>query len=160
MTTPLHELSIKRTFDAPREMVWRAVTDHIAEWWCPRPWTTEVVALDWRSGGRFALTMHGPDGETHPGDGMLLEVVPRERIVFTNMLGQGWTPQAAQPVGIVGVFEFADAPGGRTQYRASARHWSEADHKAHEDMGFTEGWGMCADQLGDVAKRLAETANA
>ena len=160
MTQPAHELAIDRTFDAPRDAVWRAVVDHLPEWWCPRPWTSEIVAIDWRSGGRFAVTMHGPNGEEHPGDGMLLEVVPGERFVFTNMVGQNWNPQDAQPVGIVGMFEFADTDDGRTKFRSSARHWSEADRKAHADMGFEQGWGVCADQLAEVARKLAETANA
>ena len=154
-----HELAIERHFDSPRDAVWRAVTDHLTEWWCPRPWTSEIIALEWKSGGRFAITMHGPDGEVHAGDGVLLEVVPHERFVFTNMLGSGWAPQDAQPVGIVGMFEFADAPGGGTHFRSSARHWSEADRAKHEAMGFAQGWGVCADQLEEVAKRLA-TADA
>lgn len=160
MTQPVHELAIERTFDAPRDAVWRAVTEHLTEWWCPRPWTSEIVALDWKDGGRFAITMHGPDGETHPGEGVLLEVVPGERFVFTNMLDADWNPQAAQPVGIVGTFEFADAGDGKTRFRSSARHWSAADRKAHAEMGFEEGWGICADQLEEVARQLTEKADA
>ncbi|MDB5677777.1 SRPBCC domain-containing protein [Sphingomonas bacterium] len=160
MSQPAHELAIERTFAVPRDAVWRAVVDHFTEWWCPRPWTSEIVALDWKSGGRFSITMHGPDGETHPGDGVLLEVVPGERFTFTNMLDAAWNPQDAQPVGIVGTFEFADAGDGRTAFRSSARHWSEASRKAHAEMGFAEGWGVCADQLEEVARKLAETADA
>ena len=160
MTGPAYELAIERTFDAPRDAVWRAVVDHLPEWWCPRPWTSEIVALDWRSGGPFAITMHGPDGEMHAGAGVLLEVVPGERFVFTNMLDVAWNPQDAQPVGIVGMFEFADAGDGRTAFRSSARHWSEADMKAHADKGFAHGWGICADQLAEVAKKLAVTTDA
>jgi len=152
--TARHELAIERTFAAPRDAAWRAVTEHLTEWWCPRPWTSEIVAVEWKSGGRFSITMHGPDGEKHGGDGMLLEVIPGERLVFTNMLGDGWWPQAAQPVGIVGVFEFADAPGGGTAFRSSARHWSATDQDAHDKMGFAQGWGVCADQLAEVAARL------
>lgn len=160
MTQPLHELAIERTFDAPRDAVWRAVTEHLPEWWCPRPWTSEIVALEWKSGGRFAITMHGPDGETHPGDGVLLEVVPGERFVFTNTLDADWNPHDAQPVGIVGAFEFADAVNGQTRFRSSARHWTDADKAAHAVMGFEQGWGVCADQLEEVARRLAEQADA
>lgn len=160
MTQPLYELAIERTFDAPRDAVWRAVTEHLTEWWCPRPWTSEIKAVEWKNGGRFAITMHGPNGEEHGGDGMLLEVMPGERFVFTNMLGEDWWPQDAQPVGIVGMFEFADAGDGRTAFRSRARHWTEASMKAHADMGFDEGWGVCADQLEEVAKKVAETADA
>lgn len=154
------ELSIERVFDAPRDTVWRAATEHFAEWWCPRPWRAEPLALEWRTGGRFSVAMHGPEGERHGGDGMLLEVTPGERFVFTNMLGEDWMPQHPQPVGIVGEISFADAGAGRTLYRARARHWSAADRDAHAGMGFAEGWGACADQLGEVARRLADTANA
>lgn len=155
-----HDLAIERIFDVPRDTVWRAVTEHLTEWWCPRPWTSEIVALEWKNGGRFSIAMLGPDGERHGGDGTLLEFVPGERFVFTNMLGEGCVPQDAKPIGIVGRLEFADAGEGRTRYRAIARHWSEADRKTHADMGFAEGWGMCADQLEEVAKRLTEKADA
>ena len=87
---------------------------------------------------------------------MLLEVVPGERFVFTNMLGRNWEPQDAQPMGIVGMFEFGDAPDGRTSFRSSARHWTAAATEHHRAMGFAEGWGVCADQLEEVAKRLAK----
>ncbi|MBB5684482.1 SRPBCC domain-containing protein [Sphingobium boeckii] len=154
------KLAIKRMMDAPLDTVWRAVTEHLTEWWCPRPWRSEIEALEWKSGGRFAITMHGPDGEKHAGDGMLLEVLPKERIVFTNMLGKDWSPQNPQPLGIVGTFTFSDAGNGRTHYRASARHWSDAETKRHAEMGFEEGWGVCADQLEEVAKRLKDTGDA
>ena len=150
-----HALAVERTLDAPRDAVWRAFTDHIAEWWCPRPWSTEIVALDWRSGGRFALTMKDENGQAYPGDGMLLEVVPAERMVFTNLLGAGWTPQVPQPIGIVGMFELADAGAGRTRYRASALHRNEEDRQTHAAMGFDRGWGAVAGQLEEVARRVA-----
>jgi uncharacterized protein YndB with AHSA1/START domain len=44
--------------------------------------------------------------------------------------------------------------GGGTLYRASAKHWSAADHEEHEKMGFHEGWGKAADQLEALAKTL------
>jgi uncharacterized protein YndB with AHSA1/START domain len=36
---------------------------------------------------------------------------------------------------------------GQTRYCATARHWSAEDRKTHEEMGFYDGWGQCADQL-------------
>ena len=160
MTEAAHELAVERTFAAPRDTVWRAVTEHFTEWWCPRPWTSEIVALEWKAGGRFEITMHGPDGERHPGAGVLLEVVPGERFVFTNTLDADWNPQDAKPLGIVGMFEFADAGDGKTRFRSSARQWNAADTKLHAEMGFDAGWGACADQLEEVAVRLAENADA
>ena len=69
------------------------------------------------------------------------------------------TRSPAEPVGIVGKFEFVGV-GDKVRFRSSARHWSDVDMKTHADMGFEQGWGICADQLGDVARRLAETADA
>ncbi|MEP6786239.1 MAG: SRPBCC domain-containing protein [Sphingomonadales bacterium] len=153
-----HELAIERVMDVPVDAVWRAVTEHLTEWWCPQPWKSEIEALEWRSGGRFAITMKGPDGEVHRGDGMLLDVVPGSSFTFTNMLGKDWAPQDAQPLGIVGKFRFSDAGNGKTNYRASARQWNAADTKKHAEMGFAEGWGICADQLEEVAKGLTVDA--
>lgn len=146
-----HDLTITRLIDAPREAVWRAYTDHLAEWWCPRPWSVELLEQDMRPGGRSAMIMRGPDGEESPQDGVYLEIVPLERIVFTDAFSAGWRPQGPF---IVGIMDFADEGTG-TRYTATARHWS-ADAKAqHEAMGFVEGWGKVAEQLEEVAKRIA-----
>jgi uncharacterized protein YndB with AHSA1/START domain len=149
-----HELSISRLIDAPRDAVWRAFTDHLAEWWCPRPWTTEVIEQDLRPGGRSAMIMRGPDGEESAMEGVFLEVVPGEKVVFTNAFRAGWIPQ--NPF-MVGYFEYADE-GGKTRYHAGARHWSAEAMAAHEAMGFTQGWNTVAEQLEEVAKRLAAEA--
>jgi uncharacterized protein YndB with AHSA1/START domain len=112
--TPVHELRITRLIDAPRAAVWRAWTDHLAEWWCPAPWTVEIVEQDARPGGRSAVIMHGPEGEVMPQEGVFLEIVPMERIVFTDAFTKGWIP--AGPF-IVGFMEFADE-AGKTRYSA------------------------------------------
>lgn len=153
-----HELDIERTLDAPVSAAWQAWTEHLEEWWAPKPWTTRIVRLDLRPGGTFALDMRGPDGEGGPMTGIFLAVEPERRIVFTNSVDGHGNPQTPQPVAIVGVFEFTPQ-GDRTGYRAGARHWSAEDMEKHRAMGFAEGWGICADQLETVAQRLAETAD-
>jgi uncharacterized protein YndB with AHSA1/START domain len=45
------ELSITRHIAAPPEKVWQVMTERMTEWWCPKPWTTEIVELDRRPGG-------------------------------------------------------------------------------------------------------------
>ena len=152
--TDAHELAIERVMDAPVAAVWRAFTDHLAQWWCPRPWTTQVVALDWRAGGRFAMTMHGPDGEVAPIEGVILDVAPERRMVFTTLLDADWMPRTPEPVAIVGIFAFAGREDGRTDYRAAARHASDTDRERHRAMGFEAGWGAVAAQLEAVARSL------
>lgn len=146
-----HELVITKLIDAPVSAVWKAWTDHLTEWWCPKPWTTELVEFDLRTGGRSAMTMRGPNGEEAPQDGMFLEVIPERKVVFTDAFTAGWNP--AGPF-MVGIMEF-EPQGDKTAYRATARHWTAEAKAQHEAMGFTEGWGVVAEQLEAVAKRLA-----
>jgi uncharacterized protein YndB with AHSA1/START domain len=158
--TAEHELSIERTLDAPVSAVWKAWTHHLEEWWAPRPWTTKIVEQDLRPGGKSVLDMRGPDGEGGPMEGIFLEVTPERRIVFTNAMDGDWNPKNPYPMMIIGYFEFTDLGDGRTGYRAGARHWTAEAVEQHRAMGFEEGWGLCAEQLGEVAQRLAETADA
>ena len=109
MTGKTYELSVTRLIDAPVETVWRVATERMAEWWCPTPWTVELVEQDWRAGGRSAMVMHGPNGEAMPQEGVFLEVPPNQRFVFTDAFGAGWRPRS--PL-MVGVMEFANE-GGR-----------------------------------------------
>jgi uncharacterized protein YndB with AHSA1/START domain len=44
--------------------------------------------------------------------------------------------------------------GGRTRYTARVRHWSVEDRETHKKMGFHQGWGQCADQLGALVARI------
>jgi len=150
--TAEHELSVTRLIEAPVELVWKIATERLAEWWCPKPWTAEIVEQDWRPGGRSAMIMRGPDGEAHPMEGVFLEVTPNRRFVFTDAFKAGWVPRTAF---MVGFFEFADE-GGKTRYTAGARHWTAEAKAQHEAMGFADGWGKVAEQLA----QLAEAENA
>jgi len=158
MTDPNHELSVTRLIDAPREVVWKVITERLPDWWAPKPWTTEIEAVEFRPGGRLAMVMRGTEpGETSPIDGIILEFVPGERIAFTNAIAAGSQPRSPAPVNMIGIFSLADE-GGRTRYTAVSRHWDADAAKAHDEMGFSEGWGMCADQLKELAE--AEVAGA
>ena len=145
------ELQVERLMDAPIDAVWRAWDEHLAEWWCPKPWTTEIIEMDKRPGGRSAMIMRGPDGEEAPQDGVFLEFEPRRRVVFTDAFTTGWNP--AGPF-FVGIMEF-EAEGDKTRYRGIARHWTDEAYQQHKAMGFEAGWGAVAAQLEAVAKRLA-----
>lgn len=147
------ELVLSRLIDAPRDKVWRCWTepDLLKLWFVPKPWTISAVDVDVRPGGRGNITMRDPDGNDHPNPGIYLEVVPNEKLVFTDAFTEGWRP-SAKPF-FVGVLTFADE-GGKTRYVARARHWTIEDRDAHEKMGFHEGWGQCADQLEELARTL------
>jgi uncharacterized protein YndB with AHSA1/START domain len=81
------ERTMSRTFDAPRDVVWRAWTEpkQLAEWWGPRGMTTplESLEVDLRPGGAFRLVMVADaSGAEFPSDMRFREVVEPERIVF------------------------------------------------------------------------------
>jgi uncharacterized protein YndB with AHSA1/START domain len=75
---------MSRTFDAPRELVYRAYTDPdlIPRWWGPRYLTTTVAALDARAGGTWRFLQRDPDGNEYGFHGVFHDVTP-ERIVQT-----------------------------------------------------------------------------
>jgi uncharacterized protein YndB with AHSA1/START domain len=62
------EIVLTRQLDAPRDLVWRAFTqpDDIVQWWGPHGFTTTTHAWDFRVGGLWRFTMHGPDGTHWP----------------------------------------------------------------------------------------------
>ena len=77
--------------------------------------------------------------------GVYLEVVPNERLAFTDAYTEAWEP-SGKPFMTV-VLTFDDLGGGRTKYTAVCKHWNDADRAAHEQMGFHQGWAIVAEQL-------------
>jgi len=161
---PGTDLVIERVLSASRAAVWRAWSEPelLVQWWCPRPWTTELRAFEWRPGGAFHTTMHGPDGGLSDNPGSLLDIVPGERIVVSTLLTGGWRP--AKPwmpmTAVITLADVAPGPdspaGGRpgTRYRATVMHPDAESCRRHAEMGFFEGWNLCIDQLEGLAATL------
>jgi len=78
------EIVITREFDAPRELVFRAMTDPavIPQWWGPARYTTTVETLDARPGGAWRFVQKGADGE-FAFRGIFKEIVRPSRVVMT-----------------------------------------------------------------------------
>jgi len=154
-TTPSdpRELVITRLIDVPREKLFRCWTDPalIVQWFTPPPWKTIRADTDVRAGGSSNIVMQGPDGTEMPNQGIYLEVVKNERLVFTDAFTSAWVP-SAKPF-FTGVLTFENEDG-KTRYTARARHWTVEDAKAHEAMGFYVGWGIATDQLAALAATL------
>lgn len=147
-------LSIDRIIDAPRDIVWRCWTENalIRQWHCPRPWQLTESDMEVRAGGRMNNVMEGPDGERFENTGSFLEVVPGERLVFTDAYSEGYQPRPDSFM--TGVVEFFDAEDGRTRMIWSARHATAEKRDQHLEMGFESGWNAAADQLNELASRL------
>jgi uncharacterized protein YndB with AHSA1/START domain len=80
------EIAITRTFDAPREAVFRAWTDpeQLMHWAAPRGCTVEFRTLELREGGEFHSHMRSPNGHACRCKGVYRELVAPERIVLTT----------------------------------------------------------------------------
>jgi uncharacterized protein YndB with AHSA1/START domain len=170
MTTPIVyvpdptlDLVLERTVDVAPALVWKAWTTpkHLMQWFCPLPWKTVECELDVRPGGIFRTVMQSPEGQQFPGTGCFLEVVEGRRLAWTDAMGPGFRPVAAADptVGPEGVSPFTavvtiEPHGTGTRYVAMAIHSTEAKRKAHEAMGFHQGWGAAFDQLVALTKTM------
>ena len=79
------EIVITRTFDAPRDVVFRTFMDPklIPEWWGPRGYTTMVDRMDVKQGGSFRYVQKDPKGKEFVFNGKYAEIVPEKRVVST-----------------------------------------------------------------------------
>ena len=155
---PNLDLQLERIIDVPRALVWRAWTDpeHLVKWFCPLPWNTTACEINLRPGGIFQTTMQGPEGPGFTNTGCILQVVDKELLVWTGVLGPDFRPQpkelfAAVPFMMSAIIALQDVEGG-TKYTAIVRHGDVASRQAHEQMGFHAGWGKALDQLVEHAK--------
>ena len=150
-----YDLEISRVLRVPRALVWQAWSDpaHLKEWWCPKPWTTEVRAFDLRPGGAFHTFMRGPDGGTSDNPGAFLEVVPQSRLVWTSALLEHWRPAADPWMPMTAYINLSDE-GEHTRYVATVLHKDKATRDQHEAMGFFDGWGTCITQVEQFAASL------
>lgn len=156
------DLTFERVVDVPRELVWRAWTEPelLKPWFCPLPWKTIDAEIDLRPSGIFRTTMQSPEGKDFPNTGCYLEVIPNEKLVWTNALLAGFRPSAPGPTcgdgqvdfKFTAMIELADHAGG-TRYTATVIHADEAGCKQHAAMGFEHGWGTALDQLVAMVKK-------
>ena len=135
------EFTITRTFDAPRELVWRAWTDEgeLASWLHPFGVSTDSVSFDVRVGGRYAYTMTNDEtGEKFPTGGVFLEVEPIDRLVFT--WGEPGAPVEGAPLITLTLIE----RGERTELVFHLR-----GYEGEPGDGFVyDGWGEALDNFG------------
>lgn len=89
-------VEIERIFHAPVDQVWKAWTDAdmIMQWWGPETYSCPEAHLDFREGGQYNLAMKGPDQKITWSGGVVEEIVPQQKIVFTDR----FTDEIGKPV--------------------------------------------------------------
>ncbi|MFN4310490.1 MAG: SRPBCC family protein [Ferrovibrio sp.] len=150
---PKLDLVLEREIDVPPALVWKVWTqpEHLKHWFVPKPWSVTDCEIDLRPGGIFRTTMRSPEGQEFPNVGCYLEIVPQQRLVFTDALLPGFRP-SEKPF-FTAILTLAPNGSG-TRYTAIAIHRDEAGRKEHEDMGFEHGWGTVVTQMVDYIKAM------
>ena len=102
------DFAIFRILDAPRERVWHALTEpeHMKEWWTPATFTMIAMNMDFRPGGFFHIGMQSGEGYKMWAKYVYQEIVPPERIVWTE-----------PGTGVITTSTFTDLGGARTEVR-------------------------------------------
>ena len=146
-----HELQITRVFDAPRELVWKVLTDpeHMKHWAGPRQFEARHIENDPRAGGKWRLCLHTDgfdvgDGELKRFDlwqgGENLEVVEPERLVYTFKWDQN--PGLSSNVETVITITLDEHGGKTTMNFRQAFFVTSGDRDGH-----MRGWNSSFDRL-------------
>lgn len=146
-------VSVRRSYSAPRERVYRAWTDpkYIAQWFGPKGFRAEVLELDLRVGGVWRFQMIGGDNASTCHFGTYVEIDPPNRLVFT------WAPET-WPDGWLDVevgetivtVEFRDQPTGT---EVVITHENLASDGARASL--TGGWLGSLESLEEIMEQKA-----
>jgi uncharacterized protein YndB with AHSA1/START domain len=146
------EFRLTRTFDAPRALVWEAMTrpEHLARWWGPRGSTVEHLAMDFRPGGAWRFVLRTPDGKESPFKGVYREIVPPERVVQTFIYD----------VDVIRDFEAVETltlteHRGKTTIAVTVRHQTPESRDGHLYSGMEAGAGQSYDRLAELLATMA-----
>ena len=143
------EILITREFDAPRDLVFKAMTDPdlIPRWWGPRKDTTVVDKMDVRPGGAWRFIVREPDGTEYGFRGEYREVVAPERIVQTFE----WEPMAGHIS--VETAEFTERDG-RTLLTNRTVFASKEDRDGMIQSGMEKGLRETHDRFAELLAEL------
>ena len=132
-------------FDAPRALVFKAWTDAklLAQWWGPKGFTNPVCEIDARVGGALRIHMRAPDGSVYPMKGEIREIVPPERLAFTNIAVDDAGNHIIEGFTTV---TFADEDG-KTRLTLHTRGSAVVEKAVAYLQGMEMGWTMSIDKL-------------
>jgi uncharacterized protein YndB with AHSA1/START domain len=146
------EIRTSRVFDAPRELVWSALTDpaHVDAWWGPDGFTNITAKHDFRAGGSWVFTMRGPDGKDYPNAITYREIKPFERLAYRH--GSSERENPGEDFNTVILLEDL---GGKTRLtmRATFKDKARRDFVIRE-YGAVEGARQHLEKLADQLERM------
>jgi uncharacterized protein YndB with AHSA1/START domain len=160
------EFIITRTFNAPRELVWRAWTEpeRIAKWFGPKGVTVKSAKMDLRSGGSLLTCMTTPDGHEMWGKWVFREIVPPQKLVYVNSFSDekgGFTRHPMSPTWPMELLTTVTLKeqGGKTEITLK---WIPLNATAEEISTFNAamegmkgGWTGTFDQLDEYLAKIS-----
>jgi uncharacterized protein YndB with AHSA1/START domain len=143
---------IKRTLNLPLQTVWRAFSEEesFKKWYGPEGYSCPHSSIDFRVGGKYLNSMQGPDGKEIWGTGTFKEIIPLNKIVYTDSFSDS-------KGNVVHASEY-NMPGDWELELKVTLEFEEADNKTrlfltHEGIppeaydDCIKGWQQCLDKL-------------
>lgn len=148
VTTPSdREIAMTRVFDAPRHLVFRALTtpELVQKWLLGPPgWTMPVCEMDLRVGGAYRFLWRGADGAEMGTRGVFREIAPPERFVATEQFDKPWYPGEAL------VTYLLVEQGGKTTLTLTVLYASREARDGVLKSGMERGVATSYDRLADL----------
>ena len=147
------EIVISREVNAPRELVWEAMTNpkHVVNWWGPRGFSTTIEEMDVRPGGVWKQVMRGPDGTNYPNKSIFKEIVKPERIVFSH----GGKREGGPGVNFVSTWSFEKLAADKTRVTIRMVFPAAADRDfVVKEFGAIEGGQQTLERLGEYLAKM------
>lgn len=151
VTTPSDcEVTMTRLFDAPRQLVFEAMTkpEHVKQWWgrLGEGYSVPVCEIDLRVGGKWRFVNRHPQGEV-AFYGEYQEISPPGRVVFTEIF-------AEYPDTVSVVTSVLTEEGNKTRLTATVRYPSKEVRDLVLGTGMAHGAGVSYDRLDDLVQSL------
>jgi uncharacterized protein YndB with AHSA1/START domain len=143
---------IERTFDAPRALVWVAITDptQVARWYGGHGFTNPVCEMDLRPGGAWRHVMQAPNGAQYSINSIFQEVAPPERLVWRTVKDPERDPA---PPGSLNTITLEES-GAQTKWTLVTRFDSIAERDLTASMGFGQMISMGLERLAEHLKTV------
>jgi uncharacterized protein YndB with AHSA1/START domain len=154
-TGTVGELTLTRVYDAPRELVFRAMTtpEHLTHFWGPVGVSTPIenITVDLRPGGVFSTIMvNDADGAEYRSHGVFVEITPPEKLVWTEPDVEG---------GMTTSLTFTDLGDGRTEVVSRQTNVPEMFRSEQAQAGLRSSFDRFAAYLRSVTSGAPATSS-
>lgn len=145
-----YEFTMTRLFNAPRELIFKVLTDpaHVPQWWGPRQYTTVVDKMDAQAGGQWRYIQRDDQGHEFAFRGVYHSITAPVRIIDT-FEWEGLPDHV-----ILETMTLEAQPDGKTLLTVSSVFQTVADRDGMLNSGMTDGANESYDRLEELLATL------